>query len=260
MSNWSLCVRLSLSGLGKITLLSREKSGNWGACRSTTLLPSQRGYWQFHSVNLHIPRRKCTSYVILPMSKSRMGFGVFIWFLMCKSLSGMNSEDFSPGLHKQCLCFGPHPKAGRFLQSPLLQKHHVGLTEVQRAGVPCPWGMLSGISQGKSSPCKCCPGWEPVSPTRVWPQKPRWCCSHGALEPMGAWCALHCFVFCLFSSFLPLVKCFVLSFVRFYYIVVVLKTVRSLSCKWKDMPFDPCICELLLLSWQKGTPRSILAD
>lgn len=52
------------------------------------------------------------------MSKSRMGFGVFIWFLMCKSLSGMNSEDFSPGLHKQCVCFGPHAKAGEVSAIP----------------------------------------------------------------------------------------------------------------------------------------------
>lgn len=58
------------------------------------------------------------------MPKSRMGFGVFIWLLMRKSLSGMSSEDFSPSLRKQYLCFGPHPKAGRFLQSPLLQKRH----------------------------------------------------------------------------------------------------------------------------------------
>lgn len=53
---------------------------------------------------------------------------------------------------------------------------------------------------------------------------------------------------CLFSSFLPLVRCFVLSFVWFYYIAVVLTAVRSLSCKQKDMPFEMCICELLLLS------------
>lgn len=51
-----------------------------------------------------------------------------------------------------------------------------------------------------------------------------------------------------FFSFLPLVKWFGFSFIWFYYIAVVLITVRSLSCKWKEMPFDVCICELLLLS------------
>lgn len=55
-------------------------------------------------------------------------FGEFICLLMCKSVSGMNSEDF-PLVCISGLCLGPHPKAGRFLQSPLLQKHHLGLTE-----------------------------------------------------------------------------------------------------------------------------------
>lgn len=40
----------------------------------------------------------------------------------------MNSEDF-PLVCISGLCFGPHPKVGRFLQSLLLQKHHLGLTE-----------------------------------------------------------------------------------------------------------------------------------
>lgn len=183
---------------------------------------------------MHIPCPKCTSHFILPMSKSRLGFGVFVWLLMCKSLSGTNSEVFSPCLHKWSLCFGPHPKAGRFLQSPLLQKHYLGLTEVRRPEGSSPFGMLSGISQGKNSPCKCCPGQE-REPNTLMATNPdgESCSSHGALELMGVWCVLHCFVFLLFSSFLPLVKCFVLSFVCFYYIAVVLSTVRSLSCKWK---------------------------
>lgn len=123
-----------------------------------------RGVNENSALSMHAPCLQCTSRFILTMSKSILGFGVFVWLLMCKPLSGMNSEDFSPGLCKQSLCFGPHPKAGRFLQSPLLEKHHLGLTEVQRAGAPRPCGMFAGISQGKNSPCRCCPGWEHCEP------------------------------------------------------------------------------------------------
>lgn len=99
--------------------------------------------------------------------------------------------------------------------------------------MPCPCGMLSGISQGKNSSCKCL-SWlgacEPNTGTATetpMVELP----SHGALQPMGVCCALQCFVFFLSASFLPLVKRFVLSFICFYYIAVVLTTVRSLYCK-----------------------------
>lgn len=170
------------------------------------------------------------------MSKSRLGFGVFVWLLTCVN----HSVVWAVKTFLLVCISGLHVLAHTLKQwgscNPLstTSDSRPALAVVQRCGVPYPCPMLAVVSQGENNALQMPPWVKVCEPNNVWSQTPgweklQWPPGFGADGSMPCSSSL-----CLFPLLPIFASCeIVLGFTRLPEIAVILTTLRSLSCSWQ---------------------------